>query len=95
MSSSNFSLAIQEIEKLNEKIVELKGNYESVASSEIIFLSIEDVRKITGWSKHTVETLFNNPAFPSTDIGKTKLVLSFAFIDFFMKRRCKDEEMYW
>ena len=65
-------------------------------SSEAIFYSIEDVAEMTGWSVRTVQKLFNCPVFPSTDLGKRKLVESHALIEFFsVKRERCDFEGYW
>ena len=41
------------------------------------------------------EDLFNNPAFPATDLGKKKLVLKSAFIEFFSVKRCRADKDYW
>ncbi len=92
---NDFSISLKEFEKINYEIERFKANMETLSADNIIFFSQEDIRKITGWSKHTVETLFNNPSFPCTDIGKSKLVLKSAFIKFFSERRCKDNELYW
>ena len=75
---NDFTISLQEFEKMNTEIERYKANMNR-----------------TGWSKHTVETLFNNPSFPCTDIGKSKLVLKTAFIKFFSERRCRDNEAYW
>lgn len=92
---NDFTISLQEFEKINNEIERFKSNMENINANNVFFFSQEDVRNITGWSKHTVETLFNNPTFPCTDIGKSKLVLKSAFIKFFSERRCKDNELYW
>ena len=92
---NDFSLTIEQVEKFNTEIDKLMYNFNEISKSDFLFFGIEDVCRITGWSKHTVETLFNHPAFPCTDIGKKKLVLKPAFIKFFMDRRCRDNEIYW
>lgn len=92
---NDFTLSLEEIKELNNEISKFKANIESFGNDECLFFDTDDIRKITGWSKHTVETLFNHPAFPCTDIGKKKLVLKTAFIQFFMDRRCRDNEEYW
>ncbi len=55
-----------------------------------LFLTIEDVMNLTGWSKKTVENLFNQNDFPSCDYGKKKIVLTLAFINYFMTPHKKD-----
>lgn len=94
-TKNDFALSLEDIKKLNDELSEFKSNIDSFSNDDILFFDANDIRKITGWSKHTIETLFNNPAFPSTDIGKKKLVLKTAFIKFFMERRCKDNQIYW
>lgn len=90
-----FTLTLEEIQKLNEEISSFQETLEKLGTDDTLFFDTEDVRKVTGWSKKTVEDLFNHPAFPATDIGKRKLVLKPAFIRFFMDRRCKSDEKYW
>ena len=94
-TTSNFSISLEQIEKLNAEINSLKSFFDELESQDFLFFSIDDVCKLTGWAKHTVESLFNHPAFPCTDLGKRKLVLKPAFIKFFMERRCRDDEKYW
>ena len=43
-------------------------------SSEVRFYTIEELRKLLGWSEMTVQKLFNDPSFPSADYGKSKIV---------------------
>lgn len=64
-------------------------------NSDIVFLTIKDVIKITGYSKKTVELLFNDPDFPSCDFGKKKIVEKNAFLQYFSKRHQKDRSKYW
>lgn len=64
-------------------------------SSEVIMYSIKDVMKMTGWSKKTVEKLFNSPEFPSVDYGKAKMVECHALINYFSIRREKAQDRYW
>ena len=47
-----------------------------------------------GWSKHTGLKLFGNPEFPAVDFGKRKVVESQALIEYFSRRRIRDEESY-
>ena len=64
-------------------------------SSEVIMYSIEDVVRITMWSKKVVQNLFNDPSFPSVNYGKHKLVENHALMQFFSVRREKEFEQYW
>ena len=93
LMQNDFTISLRDLEKLNAEIERYKANVESI--DEILFYDIQDVMKITGWSKKTVESLFLNSAFPCSDIGKRKLVLKTAFINFFSERRCKDNQAYW
>lgn len=93
--NNNYSLTLEEIKALNKEISDFQNSIESLGNEATLFFDTADVRKITGWSKKTVEDLFNHPAFPCTDIGKRKLILKTAFVKFFMERRCRDNEDYW
>ena len=64
-------------------------------SSELHFYTISDLQKLLGWSEKTVKKLFNDPAFPAADFGKTKVVEAHAAIDYFSTRHEKDYERYW
>ena len=64
-------------------------------SSEVRFYTIENVQEMTGWSKKTVQRLFNDPRFPAADYGRIKVVEAHALIDYFSKRHEKDRERYW
>lgn len=92
---NDYSLSLQQIKELNTELSNFQKNIESLGNEDALFFDTADVRKITGWSKKTVDDLFNHSAFPCTDIGKRKLVLKTAFIKFFMDRRCRDNEDYW
>ena len=92
---SDFVLSLKDVKELNEAMMILQMNLEKIGKDDSLFFNTNDVREITGWSKKTVEDLFNHPAFPCSDIGKRKLVLKFAFVKFFMERRCRDNEDYW
>ena len=74
--------------------LELKNN-ETENNERIRFLSIDDVASLLGWSKKTVQKLFNDPKFPMTDYGKGKRVLEPAFIEYFSVRREKSKDRYW
>lgn len=64
-------------------------------SSEAIFYSIDDVIKMTGWSKKVVQRLFNVTDFPVTNLGKRKLVESHALIAYFAVKRTRDDVDDW
>ena len=64
-------------------------------SSEVRFYTIDELRKLLGWSEMTVQKLFNDPSFPSADYGKSKIVEAHALIDFFSTKHTKARERYW
>ena len=73
-------------------IQEIEQRYRS---SEVRFYTIEELRKLLGWSEMTVQKLFNDPSFPSADYGKSKIVEAHALIDFFSTKHTKARERYW
>ena len=64
-------------------------------SSEAVFYSIEDVMKMTGWSKKVVQRLFNTQGFPYTNFGKKKLVEAHALVAYFSVSRLREDESCW
>ncbi len=64
-------------------------------SSDVKFYTIEMLTQMLGWSNQTVHKLFNAPDFPSVDYGKQKVVESHALIEFFSRKRLKENEPYW
>ena len=52
-------------------------------SSEVEFYTISDLKNMLGWSENTVQKLFNDPKFPSSDFGRIKVVEAPALIDYF------------
>lgn len=64
-------------------------------SSEAIFYSIDDVIKLTGWSRKVVQRLFNAKDFPVTNLGKRKLVEAHALVAYFSVKRDRDDEDGW
>lgn len=64
-------------------------------SCEVRFYTIADLIKMTSWSEGTVQKLFNDPKFPSSDFGKTKVVEAHALIDYFSKKHTKLNDRYW
>lgn len=72
-----------------------KGSELFNLSSEVKFYTIADLIKMTGWSENTVQKLFNDPKFPSSDFGKTKVVEAHALIDYFSKKHIKENDRFW
>lgn len=64
-------------------------------SSEVKFYTISDLKNMLGWSENTVQKLFNDPKFPSSDFGRIKVVEAHALIDYFSKKHLKQNDEYW
>lgn len=64
-------------------------------SSEVKFYTISDLKEMLGWSENTVQKLFNDPKFPSSDFGRIKVVEAHALIDYFSKKHLKRNDGYW
>lgn len=64
-------------------------------SSEVRFYTIPEVMEMTGWGEKTVQKLFNDPSFPSADLGKGHIVEAHALINYFSKRHSKKHDRYW
>lgn len=64
-------------------------------SSEVKFYTISDLKNMLGWSENTVQKLFNDPKFPSSDFGRIKVVEAHALIDYFSKKHLKRNNGYW
>lgn len=64
-------------------------------SSEVRFYTISDLIKLLGWSETTVQKMFNDPKFPSSDFGRTKVVEAHALIDYFSKCHTKYNDRHW
>ncbi len=64
-------------------------------SSEVKFYTISDLKNMLGWSENTVQKLFNDPKFPSSDFGRIKVVEAHALIDYFSKKHLKRNDGYW
>lgn len=69
--------------------------YKTYISSEARFYTVKDLQEMLGWSMNTVLKLFNDPQFPASDFGKTKVVEAHALINFFSKRHERNNERYW
>ena len=52
-------------------------------------------QEVLCWSLNTVLRLFNDPHFPASDFGKTKVVEAHALINYFSKRHERETEKYW
>lgn len=82
------------INDIDEKINKLREFYELESKINeqglyIKFLTAADVAKLTGWSKPTVDQLFNCAEFPACDYGKSKIVEVHALLEFFSVPRRK------
>ena len=64
-------------------------------SSEVKFYTISDLKNMLGWSENTVQKLFNDPKFPSSDFGRIKVAEAHALIDYFSKKHLKQNDGYW
>lgn len=64
-------------------------------SSEVKFYTISDLKNMLGWSENTVQKLFNDPKFTSSDFGRVKVVEAHALIDYFSKKHLKQNDGYW
>ncbi len=64
-------------------------------SSDVKFYTISDLKQMLGWSEYTVQKLFNDPKFPSSDFGRIKVVEAHALIDYFSKKHLKQNDGYW
>ena len=64
-------------------------------SSEVKVYTISDLKNMLGWSENTVQKLFNDPKFPSSDFGRIKVVEAHALIDYFSKKHLKQNDGYW
>jgi len=81
-----------DIDKELEKATELinKLNEISTKAKLIHFVSIDEFSKLTGWSKKTVQNLYNRKDFPCTNYGKEKKAEVHAIIKYFEVPRRKE-----
>ena len=82
------------------RIIDMKNHTEITVenqrlSAEVRFYTISDLVEMTGWSEVTVQKLFNDPNFPSTDFGRCKIVEAHALIEYFSTKHMKSRERYW
>ena len=64
-------------------------------SNTVEFYNINQVVEMTGWSENTVQKLFNDPKFPSSDFGKTKIIEKTALLNYFSMKHIKSRDRYW
>ena len=64
-------------------------------SGKVRFYTIRDLSEMLGWSETTVQKLFNDPKFPSSDFGRNKVIEAHALIDYFSKRHEKARDRHW
>lgn len=85
------SAELEQIDSQIEKLKELLKLQEEVHNNVIslAFLSVEDVMKLTGWGRNTVNKLFDEPDFPCCDFGKEKKAEIHAVIKYFSVPRRK------
>ena len=79
---------------LDEKLEKAKAllKYLKEIDNQVVklqFVTIQDVVDATGWSKPTVQDLFNRKDFPSSDFGKEKQAEIHAVINYFSVPRRK------
>ena len=86
--------AIANISQILTQINESLSNHPA-NSNQVKFYTITDIMKMTGWSEMTVQKLFNDPKFPTSDFGKTKLVEENALINYFSVKHIKERDRYW
>lgn len=92
LQKSQEEASAADIKKVQETDKSEKAYY---LSSEVRFYGVAELMDMLGWSKHTVLKLFGDPEFPAVDFGKRKVVESHALIEYFSRRRIRDEEPYW
>lgn len=78
----------EQIDELTTLVSELSKLETTV--KDVRFLKMTDVINLTGWSRSTVEKMFNRPDFPSCDYGKEKVVELTAFRKYFSEPRRKE-----
>ena len=83
--------ANQLAKELNNGIALLQENTEKV--NDECFYTVEDVIRLTGYSRPTVLGMFNMRDFPTCSVGKRKLVKKSAFWRFFDKPVVGDFEL--
>ena len=64
-------------------------------SSEVRFYSVKDIQEMTGWSHTTVEKLFSDPKFPSSDFGRRQVIEAHALIEYFSVKHERERDRFW
>ena len=57
---------------------------------QLVFYSEADLVRMTGWSKKTIQRLFNDPQFPAVQYGKKRLIEHNNLIRYFSVKRNKN-----
>lgn len=89
-TEENLKNEISLARELQEILSDIEGK-----SKLTLFLTIKDVQELTGFSRHTVDKLFNDPEFPACNYGKSRIVEVHAFIEYFSTSRRKEDSFYW
>lgn len=64
-------------------------------SSEVRFYSVKDLQEMTGWSHATVEKLFSDPKFPSSNFGRRQVIEAHALIEYFSVKHERERDRFW
>ena len=64
-------------------------------SSEVSFYSVKDLQEMTGWSHATVEKLFSDPKFPSSNFGRRQVIEAHALIEYFSVKHERERDRFW
>lgn len=89
---SAITIDIDTLEQLTEKMTTIVNKVEAIENSllnEPKFYTIDETAKLLGWSKTTVQELFNCKDFPCCDFGKRKVVEISALKKYFSVPRRK------
>lgn len=68
---------------------DIEGIY---TSSRVIFYTMDDIMRMSGWDEWTVRKLFYDRRFPSQFFGRVPVVEAHALISFFMALYAKRKE---
>ena len=64
-------------------------------SIEVRFYSVKDLQEMTGWSHATVEKLFSDPKFPSSNFGRRQVIEAHALIEYFSVKHERERDRFW
>ena len=76
----------------NKNITEYKPEEIPV---EIKFYTIADLQEMLGWSETTVQKLFKDPNFPSSDFGRRQVIEAHALIEYFSVKHERERDRFW